>query len=125
MKKQLRDALMKKGFPTEFCDALVNQYLNTDYTQTRMLGYLYRYENPSMEEVVDEMLAIMSDRDAIIQKKTMEANQAKINEIYNRGLIVEEDQDEEDAPLFERDKKADPHRFSSEPEVGDCGCLYG
>lgn len=86
MKNRLYEALLDKGFPDEFCRVMAETYLNTDYTQTRMLGYLYRYENPSMEEVVDEMLAILSDRDAIVQKKTMEVNQAKLNELYNRGL---------------------------------------
>ena len=43
--------------------------MNTDYTATRMLGYLYRISNPRPEDVVDEMLAILSDRNAIIQKK--------------------------------------------------------
>lgn len=46
--------------------------MNTDYTATRMLGYLYRVTNPRIEDLVDEMLAILSDRDAIIQKKEME-----------------------------------------------------
>lgn len=86
MNKQLLNALLEKGFPKEFCETLVTQYLNTDYTATRMLGYLYRYESPSEEDVVDEMLAILSDRDAIIKKKTMEANQAKINKIYDEGF---------------------------------------
>ena len=33
-----------------------------------------------------EMLAILSERDAIIQKKEMEHAQAVINEIYRNGL---------------------------------------
>jgi len=43
--------------------------MNTDYTATRMLGYLYRYTNPKIEDLVDEMLAILSDRAQIIEKK--------------------------------------------------------
>ncbi|MDQ9823425.1 hypothetical protein RFZ44_08725, partial [Acinetobacter sp. 163] len=39
---------------------------------TRMLGYLYQVSNPRIEDLVDEMLAILSDRDAIIRKKEME-----------------------------------------------------
>ena len=35
---------------------------------------------------VDEMIVILSDRDAIIQKKEMEHAQALINEIYRNGL---------------------------------------
>ena len=91
MEQELYEALLRKGFPPEFCEVMVEKQLTTDYTRTRMLGYLYRYENPSIEEVVDEMLAILSDRDAWVQKKTMEQNQAKINELYMRGLGGEED----------------------------------
>ena len=60
--------------------------MNTDYTATRMLGYLYRVSDPRIEDLVDEMLAILRDRDAIIQKKELEHAQAVINEIYRNGL---------------------------------------
>lgn len=40
-------------------------------------------------EVVDEMLAILSDRNAIIKKKETEQAQAKINELYRFGLDIE------------------------------------
>ena len=52
-----------------FCREIAYKHMNTDYTATRMLGYLYRISNPRPEDVVDEMLAILSDRNAIIQKK--------------------------------------------------------
>ena len=54
--------------------------------QLRMLGYLYRTSNPRAEDVVDEMLAIFSDRDAVMQKKELEHAQATINQIYRDGL---------------------------------------
>jgi hypothetical protein len=38
------------------------------------------------------MLAILSDRDALIKKKEMEQAQAKINEIYEYGLGVEDEE---------------------------------
>ena len=60
--------------------------MNTDYTATRMLGYLYRVSNPRIEDLVDEMLAILSDREEIIQKKELEHAQAVLNEIYKNGL---------------------------------------
>lgn len=55
--------------------------MNTDYTATRMLGYLYRYTNPKIEDLVDEMLAILSDRAQIIEKKESEHAQAVISEM--------------------------------------------
>ena len=83
---ELYRVLMSKGYPKEFCAEIAYKNMNTDYTATRMLGYLYRVTNPRIEDLVDEMLAILSDRDAIIQKKEMEQAQAVLNDIYNNGL---------------------------------------
>ena len=83
---ELYKVLLDRGYPKEFCAEVAYKNMNTDYTATRMLGYLYRVSNPRIEDLVDEMLAILSDRDAIIQKKEMEHAQAAINEIYRNGL---------------------------------------
>ena len=69
-----------------FCREIAYNQIRTDYTATRMLGYLYRTSNPRAEDVVDEMLAIFSDRDAVMQKKELEHAQATINQIYRDGL---------------------------------------
>ena len=78
--------LLKRGFHEELCKEIAYKYMNTDYTATRMLGYLYRISDPRVEDVVDEMLAILSDRSAIIQKKELEHAQATINSVYREGL---------------------------------------
>ncbi len=78
--------MLSKGYPKELCTEIAYKNMNTDYTATRMLGYLYRYSNPKIEDLIDEMLAILSDRNEIIQKKEMEHAQAVINEIYRNGL---------------------------------------
>ena len=83
---ELYKVLLDRGYPKEFCAEIAFRNMNTDYTATRMLGYLYRVSDPRIEDLVDEMLAILSDRDAIIQKKEMEHAQAVINEIYRNGL---------------------------------------
>ena len=83
---ELYKVLLDRGYPKEFCAEIAYKNMNTDYTATRMLGYLYRVSNPRIEDLVDEMLAILSDRDAIIQKKEMEHAQAVINEIYRNEL---------------------------------------
>ena len=80
------DALKEKGYRMIFAGRLHYKHMNTDYTATRMLGYLYRISNPRPEDVVDEMLAILSDRNAIIQKKELEHAQATINRVYWEGL---------------------------------------
>ena len=83
---ELYKVLLDRGYPKEFCAEIAFKNMNTDYTATRLLGYLYRVSDPRIEDLVDEMLAILSDRDAIIQKKEMEHAQAVINEIYRNGL---------------------------------------
>ena len=62
--KQLYKVLLSKGYPKELCAEIAYKNMNTDYTATRMLGYLYRVTNPRIEDLVDEMLAILSDREA-------------------------------------------------------------
>ncbi len=83
---ELYKVLLTKGYPKKLCAEIAYKNLNTDYTATRMLGYLYRYTEPRLEDVIDEMIAILSDREEIIKKKEMEQSQAVINEIYRNGL---------------------------------------
>ncbi len=65
---QLYQMMLDRGYPEQLCD-LVTRNLNTDYTATRMIGYLSHYSELPDVEIVDEMLAILSDRNAIMQKK--------------------------------------------------------
>ena len=83
---ELYRLLLDRGYPKEFCAEIAYKNMNTDYTATRMIGYLYRVTNPRLEDLVDEMLAILSDRDEIMRKKEMEHAQAVINDIYKHGL---------------------------------------
>lgn len=43
-----------------------------------------------MEEIADEMLAILSDRNRIMAKKEMEETNAKWNEMMQNGFPFEE-----------------------------------
>ena len=85
---QLYQILLDRGYPEEFCD-LVTRNLNTDYTATRMIGYLSHYSYLPEGEIVDEMLAILSDRNALMRKKEAELAQEKMNELYRFGLDIE------------------------------------
>ncbi len=87
---QLYHMLVERGYHEELCD-IITKNLNTDFTAARMIGYLCQYSHLPEEEVVDEMLAILSDRNAIIRKKETEEAQAKINEMYEFGLVDEDD----------------------------------
>lgn len=82
---QLYEMMLERGYPEELCD-LVSQNLNTDFTASRMIGYLSHYSSLPDVEVVDEMLSILSDRNAIMKKKEAERAQAKISEIYRFGM---------------------------------------
>ena len=84
--EELYQILMERGYPQSLCKEIACKYMNTDYTVTRMLGYLYRVSNPRVEDLVDEMLAILSDREQLIRKKEMEQAQAVMNDIYENGL---------------------------------------
>lgn len=83
---ELYKILLSKGYPKELCAEIAYKNMNTDYTATRMLGYLYRISNPRIEDLIDEMLAILSDRNAILQKKELEQAQSVINDVYQNGL---------------------------------------
>lgn len=85
---QLYRMLKDRGYHEHLCE-LISRNLNTDFTAARMIGYLSHYSNLPEVEIVDEMLAILSDRDAIMKKKESEHAQAKINEIYRFGLDIE------------------------------------
>ena len=83
---ELYKILLSKGYPKELCAEIAYKNMNTDYTAHPMLGYLYRISNPRIEDLIDEMLAILSDRNAIIQKKELEQAQSVINDMYQNGL---------------------------------------
>ena len=76
---ELYDIMIKRGYPAEFCDQITKN-LNTDWTAGRMMGYLSHYKKLPLEEIVDEMLAILSDRNRIMQKHDLEETNARWNE---------------------------------------------
>lgn len=80
---ELYEIMLKRGYPKAFCEQ-VTLNLNTDWTAQRMIRYLSYYKMLPMEEVADEMLAILSDRNRIMQKKDMEAVNERRNEFLRR-----------------------------------------
>ena len=93
---ELYKMLIARGYPESFCD-LVTRNLNTDFTASRMIGYLYHYSNLPPEEIADEMLAILSDRNRIMQKKELESNNAEWNRILMQGLGLDAEEEEDGA----------------------------
>ena len=90
MSMELYEMMLDRGYPEEFCD-LITKNLNTDFTATRMMGYLYRYSNPRLEDVADEMLAILDDRNRIMEKKELEEINTKWNEFLHTGIPDEDE----------------------------------
>lgn len=92
---ELYNTLLNRGFPQEFCEQ-VSLNLNTDWTAQRMLGYLSHYRKLPMEEIADEMLAILSDRNRIMQKHELENTNAKWNQFMIQGFEDSSQNDEEE-----------------------------
>ena len=85
---QLYQMMVDRGYPENLCD-LVTRNLNTDFTAARMIGYLSHYTELPDVEVVDEMLAILADRNAIIKKNESEKAQAAMSHMYRFGLDID------------------------------------
>ncbi len=87
---ELYQLMLRRGYREEFCD-VVTRNLNTDFTAKRMIGYLSHYQHPALEDIADEMLAILNDRNRIMQKKDLE----KINTSWNNYLMQDFNENEE------------------------------
>ena len=90
MSMELYEMMLDRGYPEEFCD-LISKNLNTDFTARRMMGYLSHYQELPLEEIVDEMLSILADRNRIMQKKQLESNNAEWNRFLEEGFGLDED----------------------------------
>lgn len=82
---QLYKLMLERGYPEEFCD-IITKNLNTDFTAQRMIGYLYHYNHPPVEEIADEMISILSDRNQIMEKKELEEVNARWNDFLMNGF---------------------------------------
>ncbi len=95
MSVMLYNLMLSRGYSEPFSD-LITQSLHTDFTASKMIGYLSHYEHPPMEEIADEMLSILALRDGIVEKKTNEHANAVWNEYLWRGLGIEPEEEGED-----------------------------
>jgi len=90
LKEKLVQAVVSLGFPAEF-GVLIGEELGTEKTLRRMLGYLRQAKPARMEDVADEMIAILEERQRWIDKKIYEHNNIKMNELMLKGIDEEED----------------------------------
>ena len=77
IQNQLIREIRRIGLPVEFALVLAGE-LKTEKMIGRMVGYLRHMEEASPEEIADEMLAILADREKKINKY--------YNARYNRYL---------------------------------------
>ena len=85
LKRELAETIDRLGFPKEL-GILVAEQLGTEKTMTRMLGYLRQARPKTAEEIADEMLAILDDRERWIGKKKAEYYNQKANELMWYGF---------------------------------------
>ena len=83
---ELYNTLVQDGYGHQFA-TLIKDNLNTDFTAGRMLGYLAHYDHLPEVEIVDEMLAILSDRKQIMDKKAAESYNAAWNNYRQAGIF--------------------------------------
>ncbi len=79
----LYQVLMEKGLHPDLSREIAYKHLNTEYTATRMLGYLYNHTELTEELVVDEMISILEDRERFKKKGEAEQANAAITRYYN------------------------------------------
>ncbi len=89
IRTELVHTVVRLGYPEEFGIVIADQ-LGTEKTMSRMIGYLKQAEHASMEDIADEMLAVMADRDRWVQKKKAEYYNRKYNEMLYAGFDEEE-----------------------------------
>jgi len=89
--QELVNIVVRMGYPKEFGIAIANN-LRTEKTMSRMIGYLRNAKPRSAEEIADEMLAIMEDRERWTKKKEAEYYNAKYNEMLYFGLGTEDEE---------------------------------
>ncbi len=92
--EELIKQLVKMRYPAEFGAAIANN-LRTENSMSRMIRYLRNANPRSAEEIADEMLAIMEDRNRWVQKKEAEYYNAKYNEMLYNGLGVDDEEEED------------------------------
>lgn len=78
----LYDLMIRKGYEPSFA-VIISGEMRTPYTKERMIRYIAANDLLPMEEVADEMMAILAERDKLVNKHISEHAQRAINEYYN------------------------------------------
>lgn len=87
---KLGSALSDLGYPGEFARLLADE-LRSDAAIERLAGYVRSARPQTMEEIVDEMLAIRDTFARWRERKISEYAEAKLTAFYNREREDEEE----------------------------------
>ena len=87
--RDLIGTVAQMGYPEEF-GKVIAKNLGSEKTMRRMTAYLKNAKPRSAEEIADEMLAIMSDREQWIAKKEAEEANARYTQLLNENLFDED-----------------------------------
>lgn len=79
----LADAVMQLGYPEEFAQVLAHE-LHSEKAIRRLAAYVRSARPTTPEQIADEMLTIIADRDRWIEQKMSEHANATITAFYNR-----------------------------------------
>ncbi|MBQ9180254.1 MAG: hypothetical protein IJ132_05575 [Firmicutes bacterium] len=79
--EELYNLMIDRGYPEEFAK-LVSREMNTEYTSQRMIRYIAVRGLAPLEEVADEMQAVLSERDKLVNKHISRHAQESINRFY-------------------------------------------
>ena len=90
IRNDLAAVIREMGYPEEF-GYLIADELSTEKYMLRMIQYLRNASSASMEEIADEMLSMVDERNRWREKKENEYYNEKFNNMIYRGLFDEED----------------------------------
>ena len=77
------------GFDREFAEAVAS-FADTEYTSRRMLSYLKNTMSVSMEEITDELLIILEDRDRYRQRHIDGARRGRpMTDLFIRSISID------------------------------------
>ena len=85
----LANAVMELGYPEEFAEVLASE-LRSEKSMRRLASYVRNARPSSPEQIADEMLTIVSDRNRWVEQKISEHANASITAFYNRPRDEEE-----------------------------------
>lgn len=77
--------MVRYGYPQEYGIELANT-LKTEKAMTRMISYLLHGKPKRIEDIADEMVAILEEHHRWMEKKKAEYANQKYNELLAKGI---------------------------------------